>query len=258
MKVVELHLLHGFLGRPIDWQSFEDELSRKAQGHGLYLRVIRRNLWSDIEKIHQAGPYGVQAYYDLWARLFEKEICSGAHLKIFMGYSLGARLLMHIQWHKVPQLLKVFLVSGHPGLTSTAHRNERRMGDLLWADDFLSEPWDPLMDRWQKQGVFSEDKPVVRHEVHYNRETLSHCFVHLGLGLQEPFNPSETVKKHIHWICGDEDKKYVDLIPRMKNLLPESQIHSCQGGHRLIQSNPGALADILWSTLKSAKENGSL
>jgi len=254
MKIVEAHFLHGFLGLPSDWDAVELGLNATFKGEGVLVRPIKRNLWADIERIYKAGPHGVEEYFQLWARQFEKELLESPHDKIFVGYSFGARLLMHVNWQVVPKALGVFLISGHPGLNQPTKLKSRRMSDLLWADDFIEQPWNQLMDRWNSQAVFNNETIISREEKSYSRHTLSRYFRHLSLGLQNPWKPKRMQLELFRWVYGEDDKIYRELSKEVAGLIGPHNILTIENcGHRVPISHPKEIVKMIGSFLESQK-----
>lgn len=107
--------LHGFLGRPSDWNGILPD------------EALKPDLFSPDFGI----PEG----------------------EILIGYSLGGRLALQ-NLHKYNYKAAV-IISSHPGLDSEEEMKARREHDEKWAKRFESDPWDILMKDWNGQGVFS-------------------------------------------------------------------------------------------------------
>jgi len=106
--------LHGFLGRPSDWDFLRD------------------------------------AGLDVDARELDDIPRSGETL---LGYSMGGRLALHALLD-VAKFERAVIVSSGLGLENEADRAARREADEKWARRFESEDWDVVMRDWNAQPLF--------------------------------------------------------------------------------------------------------
>lgn len=189
--------LHGFLGRGADW-----DLLREAG-----FDVLAPSLFAG-DSLDSVRPN------------------SG---DILLGYSMGARLVLQLmQTHRVAKavLISAGIATPEPG---------RQELDETWARRFeSSEPWESLMDAWNRQSVFAgRANPLTRNEADYDRNKLA-------AALREP--------RHLHlagisvptlWVAGEDDVKYRDAARRAADHLPNAEFWPCPGAaHRVPWEQP--------------------
>lgn len=172
---MKLYALHGFLGRPSDWQ----EILPDAVGVDL-----------------------IPAPFDKWAKQFNDTVEEGS---VLVGYSLGGRLAMHALIQN-PKLWKgAVIISAKTGMKEG--QEPRLANDRKWAKRFLNDPWDQLMHDWNSQPVFAADKvEMKRREEDYDRLALSVSLEQWSLGKQAYLEMRE-LPMPIFWITGEKDPK---------------------------------------------------
>lgn len=158
---------------------------------------------------------------------------------ILIGYSMGARLALHLmQTHRVARavLIGAGIAPAEPG---------RQEMDETWAKRFESEPWDSIVAAWNSQSVFGGRKnPLVRSEADYDRRAL-------GAALRD-WSPSvmhmnvKDINVPTLWIAGEHDAKYRDAATRASQKLPSSELWICpDAGHRVPWEQPAKFIDRL-------------
>ena len=186
MRVIEIYLFHGFLGLPNDWNTFENEVVEGLSGKNIYCRFHKDNLWIDYQQILDRAPHGGKNYFDVWSDDKREKFAHLSQAKVFLGYSLGGRLLMHLPLGDGDNVLFAGYISAHPGLSEAKEKKERRMSDSLWHEHFTEMNWESLMKLWNSQAIFKNDEfRPYREEFHYHRDLLARYFKDWSLGLQE-------------------------------------------------------------------------
>ena len=147
---------------------------------------------------------------------------------VLLGYSMGARLALHLmQTRRVARavLIGAGIAPAEPG---------RQELDETWARRFESEPWDSLIEAWNRQSVFAgRANPLTRNEADYDRKKLAAALRgprHFDLsGISVP----------TLWIAGEDDPKYRDAATRASQKLPNSELWICpDAGHRVPWEQP--------------------
>lgn len=199
--------LHGFLGKPSDWDGFFNE--------------------DRLQKIDLFNSPSIPsaAYLKDAARFFNEQTNLNGP-KMLLGYSLGGRFALHALIDSPTKWQAAVIVSAHPGLREIQERQMRLSSDALWAKRFESEPWDSLMESWNSQAVFNQKKPPWnRQEIEFNRASLSNALKYWSLGHQENLKPLiETLPMPILWVSGEEDLKAVTAAQDINLLNKKSQI----------------------------------
>lgn len=223
-----IYALPGFLGLPSDWSALKKE----------------------VPSVIAIDPYQIaQPEQGLctWAREFHKILPKEP---ILLGYSMGARLSMHVLLENLPKAL--ILISGNPGLKTQLEKKKRLSSDLRWAKRFQKELWESLMHEWNNRSVFSI-APLVRHEKDYCRNTLSSALNHWSLARQIDFSTIlEQAPIPILWITGELDKAYSKRSMKFSHPLSQSWIVP-SSGHRVPWEQPKAFLKILYQFLKSVE-----
>ena len=181
---LEIHALHGFLGRPQDW----DQILPDFQAIDLFNDICP--FWE-------------------WAEKFNASVKTPG---ILLGYSLGGRLAMHALLNRPELWTGAILVSCHPGLQSPEEKKLRLQHEYRWAERFQSDPWDLLLQDWNQQSVFIGDQPKKREEQDFSRIALSKALQEWSLGQQEDLRERlGQLDLPIFWIAGEQDEKYATL-----------------------------------------------
>jgi 2-succinyl-6-hydroxy-2,4-cyclohexadiene-1-carboxylate synthase len=216
------YALHGFLGRPSDW----DMLSAKE---------IAVNAIEKVDILKVASP-GASMGMEEWARKFNASVQGNQGQRVLMAYSMGGRLALHALLEN-PELWQcAILVSTHTGLKTSDEKAVRRVEDEVWAQRFENEFWDNLIDAWNNRDIFvSKNSPFERHENHYARGDLANILRYWSLGSQEEF--TEAIGKlpmPILWVVGEEDRNYRARAAAMTFSHPKSRVWVAPGvGHRV-------------------------
>lgn len=194
--------LHGFLGLPSDWEP----------------QVI-------------AYPIKEAISFTAWVKEFNRWAATQSTPRTLIGYSMGGRLALHSLIADPSLWDSAILISTHPGLT-TGHK-ERLAHDQAWAQRFLHEDWDPLMQAWNEQPIFNPGKHPIRLEHQFNRNHLASQLDHFSLGRQEYLVP-KLPPLPLLWITGSLDSKFESLAKMVVAHHPTSTHRSIPGvSHRV-------------------------
>ncbi len=199
-KIMHLHFLHGFLGNPSDWNLFDNQF-HNCTNHTYSIEDFLPQ--PDNEKI----------YFEEWANKFNKNIFSSNNFKnkknILIGYSLGGRLALHSlaltnQWDAA------IIISANPGLIKEEEKNFRIKNDETWAQRFLTEDWETLMNSWNAQSVFScQTNNLIREEKLFSREKIVEILLGFSLGKQKNLRKYiKNLNTPILWIAGEKDTRF--------------------------------------------------
>lgn len=219
-----MHVLHGFLGKPADWNllDLKNEVERE---------ICTPNLFEDLP----IAPFAE------WAKTYHAKFCERDSHHVLMGYSLGGRIGLHLLLQD-PKLWKAAIfISTHSGLTSIEDRQARIIADRRWAEKFEKEPWETLLKDWNSQDVFKRDTfSLDRLEGDYCRKALSKALSAWSLGEQED------LKDHLYsldipilWMVGAEDTKFLHKARELKLKHPKSKVCVLENAaHRLPWQQP--------------------
>lgn len=252
MERVNLFLLHGFLGRPADWESVRVALPKSDRLH-IYT--------PDYFKEKNLGP---QHNFASWAQSFNRWVqmeTHGADRNIIVGYSLGGRLALHALEQKPALWYKAMLVSTNPGFNdhlstfdpSSDERRARWMNDSYWAEEFLKSSWETLLRNWNAQPVFGgADHEPVRLEKDYSREALGLALTQWSLAQQKNMRTvlSDLASK-VHWAVGERDEKFLAMAQQLQEEVFGLKLDVIPGAsHRVLFDRPRDLADKIKALLQ--------
>ncbi|HEX9162449.1 MAG TPA: alpha/beta fold hydrolase [Thermoanaerobaculia bacterium] len=193
--------LHGFLGRPADWNFLRDA------GFDVDAR--------DLDDIPQSGD-------------------------TILGYSMGGRIALRALLDGA-KYQRAIIVSAGLGIESEADRATRREGDEKWARRFEHDDWESVLRDWNAQPLFGGHIPVRRERdydrrsvVRSLREWSPGVLPPLAPRLHEIAIP-------VLWIAGERDTKYVETGNRAVSLLPNAALWICpDAAHRVPWEQPEA------------------
>lgn len=214
---MKLYALGGFLAEPGDWE-------------GVAATVI-----DPYEVKEPSSDGGLWS----WARAFNESI-GEAEEKVLMGYSLGGRLALHALLDSPSKWGGAVFISCHPGLESPKERIVRGDNDRMWADRFLTLPWQDVMEKWNAQPCFYNSTTLVRQESSHCRERLADTLTSWSLANQENLiERIGLVDTPILWLVGASDHQFVALAKSLTFKNPLSQVLIIpNSGHRLIWDAP--------------------
>lgn len=227
--------LHGFLGRPNDFQFFYGENFKSLD----YFRTL------------ELGPH--VAWQD-WADQFwqQKDLPEKFNL---MGYSLGGRLAMNAFARQPDRIEKLILISAGVWPLSFAEGEARLRTDVAWAEKFEKLLWESVLREWNAQAVFvgSQQEPS-RVESDYDRVQLVQALTNWSPARMPDYSP--VLRDHssrIHLICGEHDMKYRQKFQdffdkkmcRDVRIIPNS-------GHRVIFDQPQSVVKAVQAILGSS------
>lgn len=222
--------LHGFLGKPSDWD---------------FLQVD-----ANLLKVSFSSATG----FDTWAESFNHYIETLPAPRILMGYSLGGRLALHALLKKTNLFTSAIIISAHPGLLTDQERKKRLQDDEACALDFLSNSWDTLMQEWESKPIFQNaTHRFNRKEADFDRKLLASQLQNFSLGLQSNLRPQlSQVNLPIHWIAGEKDIPYASFTKEMKKIHPLSKCYLIPGAsHRAPWEQPRVFTEIIQEIISS-------
>lgn len=224
--MTRIYALPGFLGLQSDWATLEATLP---------LSFI------------PIAPYQVsqpELSLGKWSQKFSKMLQAEKKPCILLGYSMGARLCMHILLENNNLVKAMVLISGNPGLKTQQERKKRLTLDRLWAKRFQKESWETLIHAWNSQSIFLTT-PITRYEKDYCRRNLSSTLINWSVAHQVDFSLKlEQASFPILWITGELDEAYSNRLLKFSHPLSQSKIIS-SSGHRVPWEQPKAFSAIL-------------
>jgi 2-succinyl-6-hydroxy-2,4-cyclohexadiene-1-carboxylate synthase len=221
----KIYALYGFLGLSSDWDA------------------LRRGVSGDFEALELFSLAHPREGFWEWGRALNRRVAQEpVERRILLGYSQGGRLAMHALVDAPELWAGAIIISANPGLKVEEEKAPRLQVDLDWAERFLKDPWDGLIQDWDRQGVFQGQAPAFRRkEEDYIRSNLAQAIEGWSVGRQDDLRESlSKLPFPILWVAGEKDTKYAEIAQEMAALHPHS---SCwvapEAGHRVPWECPG-------------------
>ncbi len=167
------------------------------------------------------------------------------------GYSMGARLLLHIHILD-PGFFRSVIVSGpNLGLATVQEKCVRWESDRHWAQRFREEDFEEVWTAWNSQDVFkgSSSLPFPKS---LNPMDLSILLEEFSLARQDDLRPMlfgdaekiEETNARVLWVVGERDSKFLDQYKELP-IGVENLIVVPQSGHRVHADQSQSLSLIL-------------
>jgi 2-succinyl-6-hydroxy-2,4-cyclohexadiene-1-carboxylate synthase len=217
--ITKIYGLYGFLGLSSDWNAIRQEVGGAFEA---------------LDVLSLAHPReGLQN----WGRALNRRVAKEpVQKRILLGYSMGGRLAMHALVDAPELWAGAIIVSANTGLKREEERAPRLQIDIDWARRFLKEPWEEVVQDWDRQAVFQGQAPAFhRREVDYVRSDLAHAIEGWSVGKQSDLQePLSKLPFPILWVAGEKDLKYVEIAKQMASVHPHSSYWIApEAGHRV-------------------------
>jgi 2-succinyl-6-hydroxy-2,4-cyclohexadiene-1-carboxylate synthase len=167
------------------------------------------------------------------------------------GYSMGARVALHVALEAPERVRRLVLVSGTAGIEDASERALRRESDKRLAAELERIPYEEFIARWRSQPLFAGDPPAVaeraREDQRRNRPAaLAAALRGIGTGEMTPlWDRLGELQMPVSLLVGERDAKFTALGRRMAALIPAAELVVARGGHSLALENPVAVARVL-------------
>lgn len=262
-----LSWVHGFLGIPLDWKRMI------AKGKLERFENDFRDLWFDIGSLASTGLRADAGWLDLLSQRLEAGLSGRQKPTLLIGYSMGARLAMLAVRQKSlwPYLKGLVLVSAHPGLITNQEKTMRLESDRRWAHRWRNEPWESVLEGWNKQSVLRRhgdaQLELTRIEKDFDRELLGLAAEALSLSRQpsallEPDLDFRNWPFPVHLITGAHDEKFTILARDwVAKYQPSGALyhHVVSGaGHRVPWDNPKEFTNLVDAIIASLQNVNAL
>ncbi|MDD9988048.1 MAG: alpha/beta fold hydrolase [Spirochaetaceae bacterium] len=224
-------LLHGFLGEPADWQPVIDRLAGRLQCVAPPL-VEHPTLASLETAIRRAVPGPA----------------------VLIGYSMGARLALHLLLRDPNRYRAGVLACGSPGIPTATGRAERRRGDACLAARLRGlDGGDALrgfLDDWYAQPIFARVRShpcyqaMLARRLRIDRRAWAATLTHLGTGALPPlWDELPRLRQPTLVVAGTLDDRYVSITARMEernDAIRARLLTDC--GHAVLCEKPAEFA----------------
>ena len=200
--------LHGFLGRPADWDFLRDA-----------------GLGVDARELDDVPPSG----------------------DTLLGYSMGGRIALHTLLGGA-RYGRAVIVSAGLGIEGENERTSRLATDEKWASRFEHDDWETVLRDWNAQPLFGGDIRVRRERDYDRRRVVDALRRWSPGVLPPLAPRMREIEIPVLWIAGERDAKYVAEAKRAVSLLPNAELWICPGAaHRVPWEQPDAFIERLMS-----------
>jgi 2-succinyl-6-hydroxy-2,4-cyclohexadiene-1-carboxylate synthase len=226
--------VHGFTQTHRSWRTIAERLAADheftlvdAPGHGASA-AVRADLWQGAEMLGHAG--GRAAY---------------------VGYSMGARLCLHLALHEPNLVTSLVLIGVHPGIVDDTEREHRMTDDDAWARRLEAVGVNTFIEMWLAQPLFSTlnataaDRPDRRTNT---TEGLASSLRLAGTGSQEPlWDRLGDLAMPVLLVTGEGDAKFARLGREAAAAIgANAEVVLIPGaGHACHLERPEAFCDVL-------------
>lgn len=173
----------------------------------------------------------------------------------YVGYSLGARVVLHAALAHSDLVECCVLISGTAGIDDENERRARRNTDEQLAERIEQIGTAAFIDEWLAQPLFAHLTPsqAQRAARLANSPTgLASSLRLCGTGTQTPlWNRLASLSQPLLLVAGARDEKFVALARRMAVLAPHARLEIiANAGHSAHLEQPSVLADAFahWIT----------
>lgn len=171
-------LVHGFTQTGRLWGAFGDALARRH-------RLIR------VDLPGHGGSSSVETDLEGAGRLLlEAAATAGAEPADLLGYSLGARVVLHAALLDPGRVRRLILIGATGGIEEAAAREQRRLRDTAMADELERDgDLDAFLGRWLANPMFATLRVDAAALAERGRNTpggLASSLRTAGTGTQEP------------------------------------------------------------------------
>lgn len=222
-------LLHGFGQTGRCWGAVADDLARD---HELVI----------IDAPGHAGSSAVRADLGLTADL----IGEAAGEATYIGYSMGARMALHVAVGHPDQVRGLVLIGGTAGIADAADREERRRVDRDRAARLREHGVEAFFASWFDQPLFATLPPSAQFLDERRRNTadgLASSLELAGTGSQEPlWDRLAGLNMPVLLLAGELDTRYCELARQMSSAIgPNATAREIPGaGHTAHLERPQA------------------
>ena len=169
---------------------------------------------------------------------------------VLVGYSMGARMALHVALQSPHTVTALVLISGTAGIDSDDERATRRESDTVLASRIIDIGVAAFIDEWLALPMFArltQDAANIPERLRNTAEGLADSLVYAGTGTQTPLWDSlAELKMPVLLIAGELDQKFVAHATRMHELIPNSEIHIVKNaGHTVQLEQTGIFTTIL-------------
>jgi 2-succinyl-6-hydroxy-2,4-cyclohexadiene-1-carboxylate synthase len=228
-----LVLVHGFNQTGRSWDTVT---SRLPEGF-------------DVVALDAPGHAGVPVAADLWGAA--EMIASVGGRATYVGYSMGARLALHVALAHPGLVERLALLGSTPGIRDLNERAERRRSDDSLAASIVADGVEAFLDRWLANPMFAglgEAAAQRDDRLRNTAEGLAGSLRTCGTGAQDDLWPRlAELDMPTLLMAGADDQKFADIAAEMAPLIGAHATVRLveQAGHAAHLEQPGRFVELV-------------
>lgn len=170
---------------------------------------------------------------------------------VYLGYSMGARMALHVATEVPDAVRALVLVGGTPGIEDGATRAERHAADLALADHIRTGGVDAFVERWLAQPMFAGLPAEARFDDERRRNTADGLATSLelaGTGAQRPlWDALPAIGVPVLVMAGADDERYAAIAARTAAAIGDNARAALVpgAGHSAHLEQPDRVIDLL-------------
>ena len=173
---------------------------------------------------------------------------------ILVGYSMGARMALHVALQHPKMVSQLVLISGTPGLQTASEREARRNSDSDLADRIEQIGTTAFIDEWLALPIFAGLTGSTNQRddrLRNSAKGLADSLRHAGTGTQESQWPHvHRLPMPVHLIVGETDAKFTAIANDMMPLLQSGKTTVVPNvGHTVHLEDPITVSQLLDSII---------
>jgi 2-succinyl-6-hydroxy-2,4-cyclohexadiene-1-carboxylate synthase len=199
-------LLHGFTQTSRSWNRYLDFIDPQQS-------IIR------VDAPGHGGSSTVAADLTTTAQMVVERCGFGDYI----GYSMGARLALHIALLHPESVRRLVLISGSPGLRTVDERHARSNSDELLAQEIAEVGVERFVDKWLSTPLFSgltSTREEIQDRLRNTAEGLASSLRLSGTGKQESlWDKLQNLEMPVLLVVGINDEKFCQIGKEMKSAM---------------------------------------
>jgi 2-succinyl-6-hydroxy-2,4-cyclohexadiene-1-carboxylate synthase len=141
----------------------------------------------------------------------------------YIGYSMGARLALHIALLHPDSVRRLVLISGSPGLRTLAEQIERQQSDEHLAQEIIQVGVSQFVSKWLSNPMFANlvsTEGEIKDRLRNSVDGLVSSLTMSGTGSQQSlWDRLSELSMPVLLIVGENDQKFRQINSEMKNLI---------------------------------------
>jgi 2-succinyl-6-hydroxy-2,4-cyclohexadiene-1-carboxylate synthase len=169
---------------------------------------------------------------------------------VYIGYSMGARLSVHLALHSPELVHGLVMIGGTAGIDDPAERAARRVADEALGERIIEIGVEAFLNEWLRQPLFATlpaDHAGAAERRLNSAEALAGSLRTAGTGTQEPlWDRLGELSMPVLVITGELDHKFTEIAQRFVELITDCEhVVIPAVGHAVHLEAPAATASAI-------------